>query len=310
MMSEPISTRLPDGRLHLQHGPIDLIIEAVADDAREIDSAYEQASMRFSGLLPSMVGELKLLRSAIKQNVPMFADPVAQRMARAVWHYREQFITPMAAVAGAVADEVLQALTRGRDLRRAYVNNGGDIALHLANGEQFDIGIAGVEDARMKGQFCIHADDPIRGVATSGWRGRSFSLGIADSVTVLAANAAQADAAATMIANAVNIDHPQIVRVPANEISPESDLGEMLVTRHVPMLDQERVVAALNNGVHAAEQYLAEGLLERAVLRLQGRVRVVSKEKNYPTSGPLTTASFPSRKGDKRRRESNLTLTA
>ena len=34
---------------------------------------------------------------------------------------------------------------------------------------------------------------PHRGVATSGWRGRSHSLGIADSVTVVARNAAAAD---------------------------------------------------------------------------------------------------------------------
>ena len=48
-----------------------------------------------------------------------------------MWPYREQFITPpWRAVAGAVADEVLQALVHGRGLKRAYVNNGGDIALY------------------------------------------------------------------------------------------------------------------------------------------------------------------------------------
>ena len=45
----------------------------------------------------------------------------------------ESFITPMAAVAGAVADEILQAMRRAAPLARAYVNNGGDIALHLAD---------------------------------------------------------------------------------------------------------------------------------------------------------------------------------
>ena len=43
----------------------------------------------------------------------------------------EHFITPMAAVAGAVAEEVLGAMMRAAELERAYVNNGGDIALHL-----------------------------------------------------------------------------------------------------------------------------------------------------------------------------------
>ncbi len=235
-MNAPTSAILDDGRLHLQHGPIDLIIEAFTDDPHEIAMAYEQASMRFSGLLSSLVLELEKLRTPLSNDFPLLDDPVAQRMARAVWPYRNDFITPMAAVAGAVADEVLQALVAGPNLRRAYVNNGGDIAIHLSRGEEFNIGIAGVEDAHLKGQFTIHTEDNVRGIATSGWRGRSFSLGIADSVTVLARTAAEADAAATMIANAVNIDHPGIERVPACEIQTESDLGSLLVTRDVPGL--------------------------------------------------------------------------
>ena len=67
----------------------------------------------------------------------------------------------------------------------------------------------------------------MRGVATSGWRGRSFSLGIADAVTVLAATAAAADAAATIIANAVDLPgHPAIARRPASELEDDSDLGD------------------------------------------------------------------------------------
>ncbi len=37
----------------------------------------------------------------------------------------------MAAVAGAVADHILAAMIAGRRLAKAYVNDGGDIALHL-----------------------------------------------------------------------------------------------------------------------------------------------------------------------------------
>ena len=80
----------------------------------------------------------------------------------------------------------------------------------------------------------IDADDPSRGVATSGRHGRSFSLGIADAVTVLARTASQADAAATIIANAVDLPgHPAIVRCPACDLQPDSDLGARLVTREV-----------------------------------------------------------------------------
>ncbi len=271
----PVAVLLNDGRLHLQHGPIDLIIEAVADAHQEVSTAYEQASMRFSGLLSSMVMELKSMRTPVVATYPTFADPVAQRMARAVWPYRDEFITPMAAVAGSVADEILQALVDGRNLRRAYVNNGGDIAIHLAQGEEFKIGIAGIEDAHLNGQFTLDAEDNVRGVATSGWRGRSFSRGIADSATVLARSAAQADAAATMIANAVNVDHPDIVRVPACDIQAESDLGSLLVTRSVPALDNETIRRALDASEVVACQLVEDELIERAAIRLQGQVRIV-----------------------------------
>jgi uncharacterized protein len=289
-LNTPSCALLNGGRLHLQHGPIDLIIEAFADDYHEIEMAYEQASMRFSGLLASLVTELLRLRMALSKKFPIFIDPVAQRMAVAVWPYREQFITPMAAVAGAVADEILQALVAGRDLRRAYVNNGGDVALHLAPSEKFEIGIASIEDATLNGQFVVRSEDNVRGVATSGWRGRSFSLGIADSVTVLAANAAQADAAATMIANAVNVEHPGIERVPACDIVAESDLGKTLVTRGVPLLERESIRCALDAGALVAEEYLGRNLIAQVAIRLQGQTLI------------LSTPSFP------RKRESSVVL--
>jgi uncharacterized protein len=288
-MNAPTSALLEDGRLHLQHGPIDLIIEAFSDDKREVGMAYKQASMRFSGLLSNLVLELKQLRTPLSDYFPRFDDPVAQRMALAVWPYREKFITPMAAVAGAVADEILQALIAERNLRRAYANNGGDIAFHLSPGEKFEVGIAGVEDAAVKGQFTIHAQDNVRGIATSGWRGRSFSLGIADSVTVLARSAAVADAAATMIANAVNVDHPGIKRAPACEIHEESDLGSLLVTHAVGALDRGSIERALDAGASVAEKYLKFGLVESAALRLQRHVRSIG---NYSASASSDNCHF------------------
>jgi uncharacterized protein len=296
MMNGPFTAILNDGRLHLQHGPIDLIIEAFAGNPREITMAYEQASMRFSGLLASLTMELPKLRAPVTDEFPVFADPVAQRMARAVWPFREKFITPMAAVAGAVADEILRALIANRNLTRAYVNNGGDIALHLALNEEFEIGIAGIEDATLKGQFTIRAQDNIRGIATSGWRGRSFSLGIADSVTVLACRAAEADAAATMIANAVNVAHPGIERVPARDIQVESDLGSLLVTRDVPILENKSVRDALDAGEVAATKYMDDELIERVAIRLQDQVRILPNLWPDGPRPPRASPSFPRRR--------------
>jgi ApbE superfamily uncharacterized protein (UPF0280 family) len=162
-------------------------------------------------------------------------------------------------------------------LERAYINNGGDIALHLAEGQQFSIGLMDRPDrSGVMRTLVVDADDAARGIATSGRHGRSFSLGIADAVTVLARTAAQADAAATIIANAVDLpDHPSIVRVPAKELQPDSDLGAHLVTRHVGELSECEIGAALEAGVARGRQHLLSGLIEGATLRLMGRTAVV-----------------------------------
>src|SRR5260370_36644708 len=140
----------------------------------------------------------------------------------------ETFITGMAAVAGAVAEEILEMMISAAKLSRAYVNDGGDIALHLMPGERFVVGMVERPDrASLFGTTTIQSAHPIRGIATSGWRGRSFSLGIVDAVTVLADTAAMADAAATVVANAVDLPgHPRVGHVRACELAPDSDLGE------------------------------------------------------------------------------------
>jgi ApbE superfamily uncharacterized protein (UPF0280 family) len=205
---------------------------------------------------------------------------VAQRMWRACAPFAQVFITPMAAVAGAVADEVLAAMIAGRTLRKAYVNNGGDIAIHLAPGERFEAGIVGdIAKPKIAATASIAAEDDVRGIATSGWRGRSFSLGIADSVTVLARDAAAADAAATLIANAVNTDHPAIERRPARELDPDSDLREHRVTVAVGALDFDSLAVALARGRRAARGYREAGLIEAATIELQGhRIAIAGDE--------------------------------
>jgi ApbE superfamily uncharacterized protein (UPF0280 family) len=269
---------LPDGkRLHLQDGPIDLVIEAKGSDAN-VRAAYQAAAHRFTGLLDELCAELAQLRQPADPARCTLKDVVARRMHAAVAPFAaDHFITPMAAVAGAVAEEILGAMLAAARLDRAYVNNGGDIALHLADGEQFTVGLMDRPDRHgLLRAMTIDADDPVRGVATSGRHGRSFSLGIADAVTVLARTASQADAAATIIANAVDLPgHPAVVRCPANELQPDSDLGTRLVTRDLGALGENEVEQALRAGTSQAQQLLAAGLIEGAALRLKGETVVV-----------------------------------
>lgn len=276
-------TRLPqiallsDGRrLYLQDGPIDLIVEA-RGAADEVRAAYAAAMRRFTGLLDELCAELRELRTAAEAQTSL-KGVVARRMHAAVAPYvADCFITPMAAVAGSVAEEILGAMLGAATLDQAYVNNGGDIALHLGRGEDFSVGLMDRPDRDdVMRTMRVNANDPVRGIATSGRHGRSFSLGIADAVTVLAATASQADAAATVIANAVDLPgHPAILRQPANELQPDSDLGARLVTRDVGELSQNEIAAALESGAECARQLFDRGLIEGAVLRLCGDMLVI-----------------------------------
>jgi ApbE superfamily uncharacterized protein (UPF0280 family) len=273
---------LPDGRrLHMQDGPIDLVVEAFGA-AGEVEAAYRAAGRRFTTVLDELCGELPFLRTALPRTTcadnrwPQGA--VAQRMTAAARSYAAQhFITPMAAVAGAVADEILATMVVAAELVRAYVNDGGDIALHLTAGEKFLVGMVDRPDRpSLFGTTTLEFSHSVRGIATSGWLGRSFSLGIADAVTVLADNAAAADAAATIIANAVDLPgHPRILRVPARELAPDSDLGELRVTQAVGELTESEINEALAAGVRTAESLLGHGLIRATALRLRGETRVI-----------------------------------
>lgn len=275
-MNGPQAAWLPDGRrLHLNHGPIDLIVEAFGGRlARQ--TAYDAAVGRFQTVLAELVSELPELRSAAETSPRHFTGTTAQRMEVAVRPYAaDGFITPMAAVAGAVADEILAAMLTGPELERTYVNNGGDIALCLAPGQSMSMAVAGTGHG-FADRITVRHGQGIGGIATSGWRGRSFSLGIADAVTVLARTGAEADAAATIIANAVDLPgHAAVTRVAAVELAPDSDLGTRPVTTGVGSLSAGEVARALDAGRAVAEDLHRRGLIAAAALFLNGRARTV-----------------------------------
>jgi uncharacterized protein len=277
MFAPPVIQQLTGDRLHLSHGPIDVVLKAWGR-AGAVRDAYEAACARFPAILPELCDELGQLRTPMQEK-PEVDGPVARRMVEACSPFADVFVTPMAAVAGAVADELLARMAAAATLKRAFVNDGGDIAVQIADGNTLDIGVAG-EFSRgsvpvINGSLRLDARFGIGGIATSGARGRSFSLGIADSVTVLACNAAAADAAATLIANAVNIDSPTILRRPARDLDPDSDLRDLPVTVSVGHLGAAEIDTALSRGLARAAQFHGRGLIADACLVLAGQTRAL-----------------------------------
>lgn len=280
MFAPPVIQALSGERLHLSHGPIDVVLKAWGA-ASEVRAAYQAAAERFPAILPELCEELTALRGPIASTLRV-DGPVARRMVAACEPYADVFVTPMAAVAGAVADELLAHMLEAGHITRAFVNDGGDIAIHVGANEVLEVGIAGDfkggEIPDLNGRVRLTSHNHVGGIATSGAKGRSFSLGIADSVTVLARSAAAADAAATLIANAVDIDSQAIARRPARELDPDSDLGERLVTVDVGALARIEVAAALDVGLIRARGLVDRGLITGAVMMLRGETRLAGGE--------------------------------
>jgi uncharacterized protein len=291
MFAPPVIQQLTGDGLHLSHGPIDVVLKAWGRPG-DVRNAYAAACARFPAILPELCDELAALRTPMTAAPPSVEGPVAWRMVQACRPFADVFVTPMAAVAGAVADELLSFMTAAAPLERAFVNDGGDIAVLVTEGHALDVGV--VADLSrgaapvLNGSLRLEAGSGVGGIATSGARGRSFSLGIADAVTTLAGNAATADVAATLVANAVNIDSPAIVRRRARALDPDSDLRDLPVTVSVGPLAAAEVDTALARGLARAADFRRRGLIADACLTLTGQSRALGKAPRLPVIPDLS----------------------
>lgn len=277
-MIPPVTRRMADGRrLHMQHGPMDLIVRVEGTEAA-VAAAETAATARFETILTELVPQLDVLRSPMDATCPStVTGTVATRMVTAASAFPDVWVTPMVAVAGSVAEEICDVISSVAGVTSAYVNNGGDVALHLTPGAELRVGmVADLATGRPDAVLQVQGDTDVRGLATSGAGGRSHSLGIADAVTVVGTRTSVCDAAASLIANAVDLPtHPGIERLPAHELDPDSDLGGQLVTVAVPALSDDEVATALDAGATEAEQRLRDVReLLGVVLHLQGHRRV------------------------------------
>jgi len=256
--------------LHLHYGPIDLIV-SVKGLQVAVKKAHHVAIERFRFILPELVEELTLLRQPLSAEC-QFSGTVAKRMVAAAMRFDGTFMTPMISVAGAVADEMLAEILKHVDgLESISINNGGDIALWHAAGKSSIVGVADLVSGVIVSRAKVSSSDRIGGIASSGRHGRSMSIGIADSVSVMADDAATADAAATLIANAVDLSGSlKVHRQAADIIDPDTDLGARLVTVDVEQLSRSECLQALHAGFDLAKKFKQQNKISAAYILLQG----------------------------------------
>ena len=127
------------------------------------------------------------------------APEVARRMA---WAARRAGVGPMAAVAGAMAQLAAEAaLAAGAE--EAIVDNGGDIYLKAVEPVLVALGTGTAKLADRLAFSVQPHETPISICSSSGKMGHSMSFGLCDLATIVAKDAALADAAATQAGNLV-----------------------------------------------------------------------------------------------------------
>jgi ApbE superfamily uncharacterized protein (UPF0280 family) len=208
-------------------------------------------------------------------------DRLAREMIGSVSAVGDEDLTPMAAVAGTIADAVADWLFE-QGLTRVIVDNGGDIAVRMAEGEKITVGVRSQVTSPSISHL-IHLDSGCLtwGVTTSGMGGRSFTRGIASAVTVLAAKASMADAAATAVANACFVEDKGITQLPAERIDPNSDLAGLCVTTEVGNLESDSIRQALENARLKAEAICQKGLIIGTFIALGSKLAITDGLKEY-----------------------------
>jgi ApbE superfamily uncharacterized protein (UPF0280 family) len=257
-----------------------MFIEACKDGMRQPDMCRKAAQAAI-GFLEQVALDMFHLRSpAVNTDEPRTGG-LARAMWRAVRVVGDPDLTPMAAVAGAIADATATFL-ENQELTRVVVNNGGDVALRLREGETLSVGIRPeVECPDISHRVLITAEMGIRGVATSGLGGRSFTRGVASAATVVSRDAVWADAAATAVANATYISAGAVVRRSAESIYPDTDLKGLDVTVSVGELSLSQIERALAQGLSRAEELTAREVIFGACLFVKGYMAATDRLLNH-----------------------------
>ncbi len=270
--------------MYLEIGPASLVMEGEKKGTpaplptEPLEGVVREILTQISEQLPVL--RLKAWKIRNYSHLP----PVARRMVTAVKSVSEETLTPMAAVAGAVSDEIRDWL-KGEGFDRISVNNGGDISVHGADGRPFRIAVGNAEEGEATPWVLTVASLTDYGIATSGFGGRSLTLGVADTVTVVSRDGATADAAATFIGNRTSVESPWVKRKKGHEVDPGTDIPDDLVTVERGKLSGGEIVLALDQGMEAARTLKERQIIYDALAIVQGRMKSTINGDTYITLG-------------------------
>ncbi len=264
-MTDKIIKKLEDQTgVMAQNGPMRISIQAWDKKKPDLKMALNAAEYSFTCL--AQVAQHHEILKQQHDHLPKGLAPIPRAMVESVKATGEKDLTPMAAVAGSIADAVADWLFN-RGMSRVIVNNGGDIAIRLAENETAKVGIrTDIKSPVISHVVQLSSRYPSWGVNTSGLGGRSLTRGIASAVTAFARTSSLADAAATSIANACFVQDNSIVQVMAQEVDPLTDIRGILVTVKVGQLKKDCITQAMNKALKKAEHYIETGIIQGALI--------------------------------------------
>lgn len=268
-------------------GPMRLLISSFVGKVPQLEMNLLAAEEAFSSL--ARVARLKeKLRKPLKNSMPLLKEPLGAKMLESIQSVGDPNLTPMAAVAGTIADGVADFLF-SRGMTKVIINNGGDIAVRLMAPHSVRVGLR--EDVNSKAfSRGVSLNVPFQkegasfGVATSGLGGRSLTCGIASAATIIAKTASLADAAATAVANASFVNGPGVVRRPAETVDPQTDIPGISVTVQVRNLDHETRRKAISRSLSLAQKLVKGETILGAMVAVDGKIGMTSFFENHITT--------------------------
>jgi ApbE superfamily uncharacterized protein (UPF0280 family) len=261
-------------------GPMRLVIRAWNQKQPQIKLA-RRAAERSISYLERIARCRPLLSRPIPEIEDLPEDELALGMISSTRAIGDHDLTPMAAVAGTIADAVANWLFE-REATRVVVDNGGDIAVRLAEGEAVNVGVRpSIRSSSVSHVLRLDSQMQSWGVTTSGFGGRSFTRGIASAVTALAASASFADSASTAIANACFVENENIQQIPAELLDPSTDLSGVPVTVRVGQLSRAQLLAAFDKALQRAEDLVARGVIIGALISQDNLFSMTSSLKTF-----------------------------